>query len=102
MRRALRTQAMVLSFYVIDSLLLAAYVAHGTIAPLVPVFYGAAGCGLTGLFAAMMRVGLHRQIGGARFTSAQLLSACGLMLATAAAVPQNTSFSPGFSLSGRT
>lgn len=84
----MRTQLMVLSFYVIDSLLLAAYAAHGSIAPLVPVFYGAAGCGLTGLFAVMMRMGLHRRMGGARFTTAQLLSACSLMLAAAAAVPQ--------------
>ena len=88
LRRAMHTQAMVLSFYVIDSVLLAAYAAHGSIAALVPVLYGVVGCALTGSFAVMVRMGLHRRVSGALFTTVQLLSACSLMLITAAAVPQ--------------
>jgi diguanylate cyclase (GGDEF)-like protein len=84
----MRTQAMVVAFYLIDSLLMAAYAVHGTLPPIAAVAYGAAGCGLTGLFAVAVRVGLHRRLGGARFTTLQLLTACCLMLITASAVPQ--------------
>lgn len=86
--RAMRTQAMVLAFYLLDALLMAAYAVHGTLPPFAAVAFGAAGCALTGLFAALVRMGLHRRIGGARFTTLQLLTACSLMLITAAAVPQ--------------
>ncbi len=84
----MRTQLMVLSFYVVDALLMGAYAVHGTLPPMAPLAFGAAGCALTALSAAMLRLGLHRRMGGARFTTAQLLSACGVMLVTAAAVPQ--------------
>jgi diguanylate cyclase len=87
-RRAMRTQAMVLVFYLVDALLMAAFAVHGALPALAPAVFGAAGCGLTVLFAAAMHLGWHRRLGGALFTSLQLLSACGLMLATAAAVPQ--------------
>jgi diguanylate cyclase (GGDEF)-like protein len=40
------------------------------------------------LFAFVVRKGFHRRIGGAWFTTMQLLTALGLMLGTAAAVPQ--------------
>ena len=84
----MRTQVMVLSFYLVDALLMAGYAAHGALPPFAPVAFGAAGCGLTGVFAVMMRMGLHRRLGSARFTTLQLLSACSLMLITAAALPQ--------------
>ncbi len=88
LRRAMRTQVMVLSFYLADALFMAAYAAHGSLPALAPVVYGAAGCGLTGLFAVVVRMGLHRRMGGANFTTLQLVTACGLMLITAAVVPQ--------------
>ena len=84
----MRTQAMVVAFYLLDSLLMAAYAVHGTLPFFAAAAFGAAGCGLTGLFAVAVRLGLHRRLGGARFTTVQLLSACGLMLVTAAAVPE--------------
>lgn len=86
--RAMRTQAMVLAFYLLDTLLMGAYALHGTLPPFAAVAFGAAGCGLTGLFAAVVRMGIHRRMGGAWFTTLQLLTACSLMLITAAAVPQ--------------
>ncbi len=79
---------MVLSFYLVDALFMAGYAAHGSLPALAPVLYGAAGCGLTALFAVAMRMGLHRRMGGAHFTTVQLLTACILMLITAAMVPQ--------------
>ncbi|HEX7499316.1 MAG TPA: GGDEF domain-containing protein [Polyangia bacterium] len=88
LRRAMRTQVMVLSFYLVDTLFMAAYAVHGSLRPSAPVAYGVAGCGLTALFAVVLRVGLNRRMGSTRFTTVQLLSACGLMLITAAAVPQ--------------
>lgn len=88
LRQAMRTQIMVLSFYLVDTLFMAAYAAHGSLPPSAPVAYGAAGCGLTALFAVVLRMGLNRRMGGTRFTTVQMLSACGLMLITAAAVPQ--------------
>lgn len=42
--------------------------------------------GLFGLSAAALHLGLHRRLGGAWFTTLQLLTACSLMLATAYAV----------------
>jgi diguanylate cyclase len=84
----MHTQITVLAFYVVDTLLMAGYAAHGTLPPLAPVAFGVAGCGLTGLFAIVMRLGLHRAMGSALFTTVQLLSACGLMLVTAAVLPQ--------------
>lgn len=86
--RAMRTQVMVLLFYFVDALFMAPYAAHGTLPPSAPVVFGAAGCGLTALFVVMLRKGLHRRIGGTRFTTIQLLCACSLMLVTAAAIPQ--------------
>lgn len=86
--RAMRTQVMVLAFYILDAVLMAAYAVHGVLPSQAAVAFGAAGCGLTGLFAAVVRLGVHRRLGGAWFTTLQLLSACSLMLATAAAVPQ--------------
>ena len=88
LRRAMRTQIMVLSFYLVDALLMAGYAVHGALPPVAPIAFGAAGFGLTGLFAVMVRLGLHRRMGGAFFTTLQLLSACSLMLVTAAALPQ--------------
>jgi diguanylate cyclase (GGDEF)-like protein len=67
---------------------MAAYAMQGILPPLAPLAFGAAGCALTGLSVIVLRLGLHRRMGGARFTTLQLLSACGLMLVTAAAVPQ--------------
>ncbi len=86
--RAMRTQGMVLAFYILDAVLMAAFAVHGALPPLAALAYAAAGCGLTGLFVALVRTGVHRRMGGAWFTTLQLLSACTLMLATAAAVPQ--------------
>jgi diguanylate cyclase len=85
---AMRTQLMVLAFYLIDALLMAGYAVHGALPPSAPWAFGAAGCGLTAGFALMLHWGLNRRLGGARFTTLQLLSACSLMLVTAAAVPQ--------------
>ena len=84
----MRTQVMVIAFYLVDALLMAGYAAHGALPPVAPLAFGAAGIGLTGLFAIMVRMGLHRRMGGALFTTLQLLSACSLMLVTAAALPQ--------------
>jgi len=84
----MRTQLMVLSFYLADALLMAAFAVHGTLPPLAPLAFGLAGCALTGLPAVVLRWGLHRRIGGARFTTVQLLCACSLMLITAALLPQ--------------
>ncbi|MBL8345918.1 MAG: GGDEF domain-containing protein [Rubrivivax sp.] len=84
----MRTQIMVLSFYLVDVLFMVAFAEHGLLPALAPVVYGAAGCGLTGLFAVVVRMGLHRRMGGARFTTVQLVTACSLMLVTAAVVPQ--------------
>jgi diguanylate cyclase len=84
----MHTQAMVAGFYLVDALLMAGYAVHDTVSPLTAVAYGGAGCGLTGLFAVALRRGLHRRMGGAWFTTLQLLSACGLMLITATAEPQ--------------
>ena len=86
--RAMRTQAMVAAFYLVDALLMAGYAVHGELPAIAPLAFGAAGCALTALFALLVRMGLHRRMGGARFTTAQLLSACSLMMATAAALPQ--------------
>lgn len=84
----MRTQTMVLSFYLVDALLMAGYAVHGVLPASAPVAFGLAGMGLTGLFAVLVRLGLHRRMGGARFTTIQLLSACSLMLVTAALLPQ--------------
>lgn len=84
----MRTQAMVVAFYLLDALLMGVYAMLGTLPPLTAVAYGAAGCGTTVLFAIVVRMGLHRRMGGAWFTTLQLMTACGLMLVTAAAVPQ--------------
>lgn len=84
----MRTQQMVLVFYLVDALFMAAFAAQGVLPAIAPLAFGAAGCGMTVLFAVLMRQGLHRRMGGARFTTLQLLSASGLMLVTAAAVPQ--------------
>lgn len=84
----MRTQAMVVAFYLVDALLMAGYAVHGALPAIAPVAFGAAGCALTGLFAVLVHLGLHRRLGGARFTTLQLLSACSLMLVTAAALPQ--------------
>jgi diguanylate cyclase len=86
--RAMRTQGMVVAFYLVDSLLMGGYALHGMLPAFAALAFGAAGCGLTVLFAVAVRLGLHRRWGSARFTTVQLLSACGLMLVTAAAVPQ--------------
>lgn len=88
LRRAMRTQAMVVAFYLLDALLMAGFAAHGVLPSVAALAFGAAGCALTGLFAVVVRLGLHRRWGGARFTTVQLLTACGLMLVTAATVPQ--------------
>jgi diguanylate cyclase len=87
-RQAMRTQAMVVAFYLLDALLMGVCAMHGAIPPLSALAYGVAGCGSTVLFAIVVRKGLHRRMGGAWFTTLQLLTACGLMLVTAAAVPQ--------------
>ncbi len=84
----MRTQVMVLAFYLVDTLLMVALAANGILPVLAPVAFGIAGCALTGMSALVVRLGLHRRMGGATFTTWQLLSACGLMLFTAAAVPQ--------------
>jgi diguanylate cyclase len=88
LRRAMRTQVMVLSFYLVDTLIMAASAMHGALPALAPVAFGAAGCGLTALSALALRMGVHRRLGGARFTTVQLVSACSLMLITAGVVPQ--------------
>lgn len=88
MGRAMRTQLMVLAFYLVDAVLMAAYALHGVLPALTPLAYGAAGYALTGAFAVAMHLGIPRRMGGASFTTIQLLSACSLMLITAAAVPQ--------------
>jgi diguanylate cyclase (GGDEF)-like protein len=85
---ALRTQWLVLAFYAIDAALMAGFAARGAVPAVLPWAFGLGGAALTLLFASAVWLGLHRRLGGARFTSAQLLSACALMLATAAAVPQ--------------
>jgi diguanylate cyclase (GGDEF)-like protein len=85
---ALRTQWLVLGFYALDAAIMAGFAALGTVPAGLPWVFGLGGAVLTLLFAAAVWRGLHRALGGARFTSAQLLSACALMLATAAAVPQ--------------
>lgn len=84
----MRTQAMVAAFYVLDALFIAAFAGLEVLPTNVAWWFGLAGCGVTGLFALALHHGLHRRIGGARFTSLQLLSACALMLGTAAVVPQ--------------
>ena len=88
MGRAMRTQLMVLAFYLVDAILMAAYALHGVLPAMAPLAFGAAGCALTGAFAVAMHLGVPRRMGGASFTTVQLLSACSLMLITAAAVPQ--------------
>jgi len=85
---ALRTQWLVLGFYALDAALMAGFAALGSVPTALPWVFGLAGAAMTLLFAAAVSRGLHRRLGGARFTSAQLLSACALMMATAAAVPQ--------------
>ncbi len=84
----MRTQLMVLAFYLVDACLMAAYGLQGALPSTAPLAFGAAGCGLTLVFVLMVRLGWHRRMGGARFTTIQLLSACSLMLITAAALPQ--------------
>jgi diguanylate cyclase len=86
--RATRTQLLVLSFYLVDTLFMGAYAALGVIPLSAAIAYGAAGCGLTGLLVVVVRMRLNRRLGGASFTAIQLLSACTLMVITAAAVPQ--------------
>lgn len=85
---ALFTQWLVLSFYALDALFMAGFALLGVAPSLLPFAFGVAGCGLTLLFAWAVQLGLHRRIGAATFTSLQLMSACVLMLATAAWVPQ--------------
>lgn len=85
---AMRTQAMVAAFYGLDALFIAAFAGLGVLPMTAAWLFGLLGCGLTALFALALHHGLHRRIGGARFTSLQLLSACSLMLGTAALVPQ--------------
>ncbi len=79
---------MVLAFYLLDALLMAVYAAHGILPAAAVLAYGAAGCGFTVLFAVAVHRGLHRRMGGARFTMIQLLCASSVMLVTAAALPQ--------------
>jgi diguanylate cyclase len=86
--QAMRTQLMVLFFYLLDALLMGAYALHGTLPAIAPWAFGAAGGVLTGLSALVVRMGWHRRMGGARFTTLQVLSACVLMLITAAVLPQ--------------
>ena len=86
--RAMRTQLMVLAFYLLDTLLLAGYALHGVVPAMAPLAFGTTGCAMTGLFAVLMRLGVPRRMGSARFTTLQLMGACGLMLATAAVLPQ--------------
>ena len=70
--RAMRTQVMVLAFYLADTILMAAYAAHGVLPAAAPVAYGVAGCGIVGLSALVVRLGLNRRMGGASFTTLQL------------------------------
>lgn len=88
LRRTMRTQFMVLVFYVLDTIFMAAYAAHGVLPAAAPVAYGLAGCGLVGLPVLLVRLRLNRRMSGASFTTLQLLSACALMVIMAAAVPQ--------------
>jgi diguanylate cyclase len=85
---AMRTQSMVAAFYLLDALFIAGFAALQVVPMAAAWSFGLAGCGLTALFVLGLKRGLHRRIGAARFTSLQLLSACGLMLGTAASVPQ--------------
>ena len=85
---ALRTQWLVLAFYALDAGLMAGFAVLGSVPAALPWAFGLGGAALTLLFAAAVGLGLHRRLGAARFTSAQLLSACALMLGTAALVPQ--------------
>jgi diguanylate cyclase len=84
----MRTQWMVLAFYLVDALLMAAYAWYGKLPWAVPLSFGALGGLLTGLFATGIRRGLHRRIGGPRFTTLQLLATSSLMVSTAAVAPQ--------------
>jgi len=79
---------MVLAFYLADTIIMAAYAAHGVLPSAAPVAYGVAGCAIVGLSILLVRMGLNRRVSGASFTTLQLLSACGLMVITAAGVPQ--------------
>lgn len=85
---AMRTQAMVLAFYLLDTVFLALYAALGEIPLSGPIAYGAAACALAALFGSMVRLGLNRRMGGTRFTAMQLSAAVGVMLITAATLPQ--------------
>jgi diguanylate cyclase len=86
--RATRTQIMVLSFYLADTIFMGAFATLGAIPASAAMAYGAAGCGSTGLFVVVVRMRLNRRLSGASFTAIQLLTACSLMVITAAAVPQ--------------
>ncbi len=83
----MRTQTMVMAFYATDALLMAGYAWQGVLPFAVAVGFGLAGCGLTALFAFALHRGWHRRMGGARFTTAQVLSTCALKLGTAALAP---------------
>jgi len=85
---ATRTQLMVLTFYLADTVFMGAFAALGAIPASAAMAYGAAGCGLTAFFLVVVRMRLHRRLSGASFTATQLLTACSLMIITAAAVPQ--------------
>ena len=70
---------MVVAIDLLDALLMKVYAMLGTLVPLTAVAYGAAGSGTTVLFAIVVHMGLHRRMGGAWFTTLQLMTACGLI-----------------------
>lgn len=83
-----RTQAMVRVFYLVDGVLLAAFALCGALPMVAALAFVVAGWLLVALFAEMARRGVHRRLGREWFTTLQLTSACGLMLLTAALLPQ--------------
>jgi diguanylate cyclase len=84
----MRTQSMVIAFYLLDTLLMVAFAAQGVVSFAAPLAFGLTGCGVSALFALAIHLRLHRRMTGENFTTLQLLFACGLIVATAAAVPQ--------------
>jgi len=84
----MRTQIMVMAFYLVDMALLGAFAVHGEVSLVAPLAFGLTGCGVSALFALAIHRRLHRRMTGENFTTLQLLFACSLIIATAAAVPQ--------------
>lgn len=84
----LRMLALIAASYLFDTALLALFAAAGTISPLVPLAYGAAGLAICAVFFVLVVTGLSGRARDPNLTTAQLAVATALQLACIAAAPE--------------